>query len=103
MLVANKGFKMPETCFSCPMQFGGWCGVSPAEVDERVAETVEEAWIQKKPKWCPLVDADQKHAHWNDLGGIYACSNCGAEDGIETAFCSSCGYQMDGGDHDAAG
>lgn len=103
MLVAIKEFKMPETCFSCPMQFGGWCGVSPAEVDERVAETVDEAWIQKKPKWCPLVDVDQKHAHWNDLGGIYSCSNCGAEDGIETAFCSSCGYQMDGGDQDAAG
>lgn len=96
-LIAIKGFKMPETCFSCPMLIGGWCGVSPAEVDERVAETVEEAWIQKKPEWCPLVEVDQKHAAWIDRGGIYACSNCGAEEGAMTDYCSSCGFQMDGG------
>ena len=102
MLVAIKGFKMPESCMLCPMQFAGVCIVSPSGVTDRVAESYEDALIMAKPKWCPLVDVDQKHAHWNDLGGIYACSNCGAEDGIETAFCSSCGYQMDGGDQDAS-
>lgn len=55
--VLIKDFKMPETCLDCPMQFGGMCYVQPADVDDtRVAPTVDEAWEQKKPKWCPLVD-----------------------------------------------
>ncbi|MBQ6040226.1 MAG: hypothetical protein IJL32_05565 [Oscillospiraceae bacterium] len=54
-LIAIKGFRMPERCAVCPMLVGGWCAVAPQEIDERVAETVEEAWEQKKPKWCPLV------------------------------------------------
>ena len=100
MLIAINGFKMPETCFSCRMLIGGWCCVSPAEVDERVAETVEEAWRQKKPEWCPLIDVDEKHSHWNDSGGIYICAHCGAEAGVMTKFCSECGYWMNGGDQD---
>lgn len=54
MSVLVKGMRMPETCIQCPMQFGGWCYVSPPEIDERVAPTVDIAWKQKKPKWCPL-------------------------------------------------
>lgn len=54
MSVIVKNMRMPETCIQCPMQFGGWCYVSPPEIDERVAPTVDEAWEQKKPKWCPL-------------------------------------------------
>lgn len=57
-LIAIKGFRMPQTCIECVMQFGGWCGVSPPEIDERVAETVDEAVRQKKPKWCPLVEIE---------------------------------------------
>lgn len=38
------------------MQFGGWCYVSPPEIDERVAPTVDEAVEQGKPEWCPLAD-----------------------------------------------
>lgn len=105
-LIAIKGFKMPETCFSCPMLVGGWCGVSPAEVDERVAETVEEAWIQKKPEWCPLVEVEEKHAHWigTEIEGytgsqpVYstvACSHCGFENDQEPEYCEQCGYRMD--------
>lgn len=55
-MIAIKGFEMPENCLRCPMQFGGWCYVSPPEVDERVAPTVDEAWEQGKPDWCPLVE-----------------------------------------------
>lgn len=49
---------MPKDCVDCVMQMGGWCGVSPAEVDERVAETVEDAINNGKPDWCPLVEID---------------------------------------------
>lgn len=55
MSVLVKGMKMPETCIECPMQFGGFCGVTPADVDEdRVFPTVDECWEKKKPIWCPL-------------------------------------------------
>jgi len=56
MSVLIKGMKMPENCIKCPMQFGGWCYVSPPEIDERVAPTVDKAVEQGKPEWCPLVD-----------------------------------------------
>lgn len=57
MSVIVRGMKMPENCLKCPMQFGGMCYVQPAWVDEaRVAPTVEEAWEQGKPKWCPLFE-----------------------------------------------
>ena len=56
MSVLIKGFRMPENCIACPMQFGGWCYVSPPEIDERVAPTIDEAVEQGKPDWCPLVD-----------------------------------------------
>ena len=105
-LIAIKDFRMPETCISCPMQFGGWCGVSPPEIDERVAETVDEAVRQKKPEWCPLVEVEEKHAHWigTEIEGytgsqpVYstvACSHCGFENDQEPAYCEQCGYQMD--------
>lgn len=58
-MIAIKDFKMPENCLKCPMQFGGWCYVSPPEVDERVAPTVDEAWEQGKPDWCPLIDVPE--------------------------------------------
>jgi hypothetical protein len=51
-----KGMRIPENCIKCPLQFGGWCYVSPPEIDERVAPTVDEAVEQGKPEWCPLVD-----------------------------------------------
>lgn len=55
-MIAIRDFKMPENCIKCPMQFGGWCYVSPPDVDERVAPTVDDAWEQGKPDWCPLVE-----------------------------------------------
>lgn len=58
-MIAIKDFKMPENCLKCPMQFGGWCYVSPSDVDERVATTVDEAWEQGKPDWCPLIDVPE--------------------------------------------
>ena len=57
MSILIKGMRMPKNCIKCPMQFGGMCYVMPADVDEsRVAPTVEEAWKQGKPDWCPLVE-----------------------------------------------
>lgn len=45
----------------------------------------------------PTVDAvPVRHEHWIERGGIFACSGCGAEDGVMTQFCSSCGAMMDG-------
>lgn len=66
-MIAIKGFEMPKDCINCVMQFGGWCTVSPPEVDERVAETVPEAIKQGKPKWCPLVEIEAepvRHGRW---------------------------------------
>jgi hypothetical protein len=51
-----KGMRIPDNCIKCPLQFGGWCYVSPPEIDERVAPTVDEAVERGKPEWCPLVD-----------------------------------------------
>jgi hypothetical protein len=56
MGVYIKGMRMPENCIKCPLQFGGWCYVSPPEIDERVAPTVDEAVERGKPEWCPIVD-----------------------------------------------
>ena len=53
-----KNTTMPKNCIECPMQFGGWCYVCPPDIDERVAETVEEAVKQGKPDWCPLVEIE---------------------------------------------
>ena len=62
MSILIKGMRMPENCIKCPMQFGGMCYVMPAEVDEsRVAPTVEEAWKQGKPDWCPLIEIPDPH------------------------------------------
>jgi len=64
-----KGMKIPENCIACPMQFGGWCYVSPPEIDERVAPTVDEAAEQGKPEWCPLVDLG-KHGRLIDADAL---------------------------------
>lgn len=61
-----KGMTMPENCIKCPLQFGGWCYASPPEIDERVAPTVDEAWEQGKPDWCPLVELPEKHGRLID-------------------------------------
>ena len=67
MSVLIKGFKMPETCIECPMQFGGFCYVQPPEIDEaRVAPTVDEAWEQGKPEWCPLCELPKNHGRLID-------------------------------------
>ena len=84
MSILIKGMRMPENCIKCPMQFGGMCYVMPAEVDEsRVAPTVEDAWKQGKPDWCPLVEIPEpQEGHWIE-GKIYRdviecnCSECG--------------------------
>lgn len=57
MSVVVRGMEMPENCIKCPMQFGGMCYVQPTWVDEaRVAPTVDDAWKQGRPKWCPLFE-----------------------------------------------
>ena len=63
MSVLIKGFKMPETCIECPMQFGGFCYVQPPDIDEaRVFPTVDECWENKKPTWCPLEEVEDEQA-----------------------------------------
>ena len=67
MSILIKGMRMPENCIKCPMQFGGMCYVMPADVDEsRVAPTVEAAWKQGKPDWCPLVEIPVPHGRLID-------------------------------------
>ena len=71
MSILIKGMRMPENCIKCPMQFGGMCYVMPAEVDEsRVAPTVEEAWKQGKPDWCPLVEISEPHGDLIDRDAL---------------------------------
>lgn len=65
-----KGMKMPENCIKCPLQFGGWCYASPPEIDERVAPTVDEAWEQGKPDWCPLVALPDTHGRLVDADAL---------------------------------
>lgn len=74
-MIAIRDFKMPENCIKCPMQFGGWCYVNPPDVDERVAPTVDDAWEQGKPDWCPLVDVPDYSDKKDDL--IDALEKCG--------------------------
>ena len=64
------GMKMPENCIKCPLQFGGWCYASPPEIDERVAPTVDEAWEQGKPDWCPLVALPDHHGRLVDADAL---------------------------------
>lgn len=71
MSILIKGMKMPENCIKCPMQFGGMCYVMPAEVDvSRVAPTVEEAWKQGKPDWCPLVEIPEPYGDLIDRDAL---------------------------------
>lgn len=72
-MIAIKDFKMPENCLKCPMQFGGWCYVSPSDVDERVAPTVDEAWEQGKPDWCPLVDVPDEAGNCSEFPNSSDC------------------------------
>lgn len=108
MSVLIKNTTMPKNCIECPMQFGGWCYVCPPDIDERVAETVEEAVKQGKPDWCPLVEiegddvAPVVHGHWIHLGGGLAkCSVCKwvvkdcYDQDNEDLFCRKCGAKMD--------
>lgn len=70
MGVYVRYMKMPESCLKCPMQFGGWCYVSPQEIDERVAPTVDEAAEQGKPEWCPLVEVPEPHGDLIDRNEV---------------------------------
>lgn len=71
MSVFVKGMRMPENCIKCPMQFGGMCYVMPAEVDEsRVAPTVEAAWKQGKPDWCPISEIHEPHGDLIDRDAL---------------------------------
>lgn len=86
MSVIVKGMKMPENCIKCPLQFGGWCYASPPEIDERVAPTVDEAWEQGKPDWCPLVALPDHHGRLVDADAFKAdygmkddCADCEKE------------------------
>lgn len=106
-MIAIKGYSMPKDCINCVMQFGGWCGVSPPEVDERVAETVEDAINNGKPDWCPLVEIDTepvKHGRWiaiangNMKNWKQKCSCCGYITRGKGKYCKECGARMDGGD-----
>ncbi len=106
-LIAIKGFHIPETCLQCPMLVGGWCGASPPEIDERVAETVDEAYEQKRPDWCPLVEVEPVwHGRWiEESANEYYCSYCGKYAPLEknlrhcdcSKWCKECGTKMDGG------
>ena len=71
MSILIKGMRMPKNCIKCPMQFGGMCYVMPADVDEsRVAPTVEEAWKQGKPDWCPLIEIPESHGDLIDRDAL---------------------------------
>lgn len=101
MSILVEGMKMPETCIQCPMQFGGFCYVQPPDIDEaRVAPTVDEAWEQGKPKWCPL--KEQKHGKWivEADGMVTRCSECqstitGLIFAKKWRYCHHCGAKME--------
>ena len=107
--VLIKNLTMPKNCIECPMQFGGWCYVCPPDIDERVAETVEEAVKQGKPDWCPLVEIEGDdvdpvvHGRWevvyNSVGKQEGqCTHCGKNSGIlitKKSYCPNCGAKMD--------
>lgn len=71
-----------------------FCNASDTDMAECPGECITHQIIDAQPT---VEAATVRHAHWIERGGIYACSNCDAEDGVMTKFCSSCGYQMDGG------
>jgi len=91
--------EMPETCFDCPMDFGGWCGAAPNDIEERVAPTVDEARAQKKPSWCPL--QEERKGEWKEVldpfyGRLlypigYSCSQCKMESKYKYNYCPNCG------------
>lgn len=99
-IIAIKGFRMPERCSECMMLIGGWCAVAPPEIDERVAETVDKAFEQKKPEWCPLVEVKPvERSRWlsRQRNGykIYECAHCGKCVEYVCDHCPDCGYEMD--------
>lgn len=70
--VLVRGMKMPETCIECPLQYGGWCYVAPADLDDtRVAPAVDKAYEQGKPKWCPLIEIPTPHGPLIDQEELY--------------------------------
>jgi hypothetical protein len=71
MSVIVKGMDMPERCNECGLFFGGLCFAAPPETNALVAETVEEAFKQKKPDWCPLVALPEKHGRLIDGDYLY--------------------------------
>lgn len=117
-MIAIKDFKMPENCLRCPMQFGGWCYVSPPEVDERVTPTVDEAWEQGKPDWCPLVEVpdtvscseipnsseiisckDCRYSEYDSIFRFWYCHYKGKAELVgDNFFCAAGRYQANGSD-----
>lgn len=65
------------------------CGAKSSEEDSQ--DTAVKSWNKRTADAEPV-----RHAHWIGRGGIFSCSHCGAEDGVMTSFCSSCGFRMDG-------
>ena len=101
MSVLIKGYKMPKNCLECPLQYGGWCNVSPPDIDERVAPTTDEA-AQGRAEWCPLIEvsadvAPVVHGRWNWTGSVvwWKCSVCECEGYENFKFCPHCGAKMD--------
>ena len=108
MSILIKSLDMPKNCLECPLQFGGWCYCCPPDIDERVAETPEEA-AKGRAEWCTLVEikgADVVpvvHGQWQfckaERTYWHECSICGGMIGfyknIDYKFCPHCGAKMD--------
>ena len=95
-IIAIKGFRMPDTCIMCPMDFGGKCCVAPPNIDGRTDQAPE----QKKPEWCPLVEVKPvERSRWlsRQRNGykIYECAHCGKCVEYVCDHCPDCGYEMD--------
>lgn len=72
MSIVIKGTKMYKNCIECPMQFGGFCYVTPPEIDAKVAPTVDEAVKQGKPDWCPMSEVKTPHGRLVDVDALIA-------------------------------
>lgn len=63
-----------------------------------IKEIAEARTRQKEPKLKVV-----RHAYWNvSSDGFITCSDCGEENGEQSAFCPHCGSTMDGGAENAA-
>ena len=77
MSVLIKGVRLPSNCLHCPMQFGGFCYVKPDLVEGgRVASTVDEAYKQGRPSWCPLEEVPSAELATNLQPTCNIASNC---------------------------